>query len=92
MPRLETGPHLGEEEAADPVDAGGSLGDPVADEAAAVEQVGCPGGEGLEGGVGLAGPHLGDLVVEDARAQLLQVGGHDHQALEGLERVLQAKV
>lgn len=53
--------HLREEEARDPVRGGGAVGNPVRNEAGALQQVVHPAGQGLEGWVCLGRPHLRHL-------------------------------
>ena len=61
-PRQES---LREEQSADPVDRGRAVIDPPVDELDALQQVQHPRRQGLQRRVRLAGPRVGNLVVED---------------------------
>lgn len=54
------------------------------------KQVSHVAAQGLEGRIGLGGPHGGNLAHLHAVEDVLQLGRHDDQALEGLADVDQA--
>mmetsp|Transcript_4435 Transcript_4435/g.12879 ORF Transcript_4435/g.12879 Transcript_4435/m.12879 type:complete len:223 (+) Transcript_4435:540-1208(+) len=88
-PREES---LREEESGDPKGRRDAVVDPRLDKIYPPLEIRDPRREGLEGRVGHFGPHGRHLVVEEARRHLVELLGHDDEALECLEQVLQAPV
>ena len=68
------------------------MDDPVIDEAAAVDEVGHPAGQALEGRVGSRRPQLRHVLVEERVVHHLQLLAHHHEALDGLLQLGQGRL